>query len=173
AQQQGSFTTEDGGRFVRKQLNAPNAPAQESLRFPALSFSQGMILAIDSLDRINQCTRLGFKSGFYKKLLLVDSDSRKFQVVDARKVRTILNFGLKSGGLIDLLGGNPRYQIELIFSPASKVPLAEVKELIADSFKKQRYSWEEMTDLDEFREKIARAESLSDIFLIFKEFNQI
>jgi hypothetical protein len=54
------------------------------MKFPALWFSQNLVHVVDSLSGVTECTKLGFKSGFYKDLLLVDSSSKKFQVVDAQ-----------------------------------------------------------------------------------------
>jgi hypothetical protein len=49
--------------------------------------------------------------------------------------------------------------------------LDEVKSLITNSFKKEKYLWEEMSDSEEFRDEIAQASSLDRIFAIFKKFN--
>ena len=91
--------------------------APSAVRLPALVFSQGLILLINSLDEIKTCTKLGFKKGFYKNLVLVDSDGNKFRVVDARKLRT-LRFRLRFRDFLELLvpilGGKLNLPLHLI-----------------------------------------------------------
>jgi hypothetical protein len=102
--------------------------------------------------------------------VLIDSNSNKFQVVDAQKVRTVMKF--KFGELLGLVTGNPRWQVQLIFAPGTtKISLDEVKSLISNSFKKEKYLWEEMSDFEEFQEEVVQASSLDQILAIFKKFN--
>jgi hypothetical protein len=59
-----------------------NAAAPEDhyvapMKFPALWFSQNLVHVVDSLSGVTECTKLGFKSGFYKDLLLVDSKQQE------------------------------------------------------------------------------------------------
>jgi hypothetical protein len=155
-------------------VNAPSTsslPSPESIRFPALTSSQGLIHVINSLEAISQCTRLGFKSGYFKNLLLIDSSGNRFQIVGAKKVRTVFNFNF--GELLGLVTGNPRWQVDPIFAPGStRISLAEVKNLIADSFEREKGSWEEMSDFEEFEKKIEQAESLDQVFAVFKRSNR-
>jgi hypothetical protein len=124
---------------------------------------------VGSLDNVSQCTKAGFS--YYKGAILIDSDYQKFEVVDARKLRTIV--GLNLDRLFDLLVGNPRWQVELLFgSTPTTSSLDEVKRLIFASFKKDKYVWEEMTDFEEFRERVAGATSMEAIFGAFQEFHQ-
>jgi hypothetical protein len=140
------------------------------IRFPVLAFSQSLIYVINNLDAINICTKAGFKTGYYKKLVLIDSAYRKFKVIDAREVRTL--FRLSVFDLLGLLEFNPRWQVELVYAPPTSSSLDEVKQIISKAFTKDRYSWEEMMDFEEFRDKIAAAASMEAIFEVFKEFNQ-
>jgi len=141
------------------------------MRFPVLSFSyDGLVYALDSLEPITQCTKLGFKDGFYRGLLLVDSERFSYRVLDARRVRTLPP--RRFGDLLELLTGNPRWQVEFIFEPgASPISLEDVKSLIASSFKKQAGYWEEMTDLESFRDQVMRASSMEEVLAAFKGAN--
>lgn len=113
---------------------------ERPIRLPALCFSQdGLLCALDSLDRIIRCTKRGFKTGFYKGLLLIDSNAERFRVADARRVRTLPPRRCRD--LVELFSGNLRWQVELIFEPgSSNVSLAEVKRLIASSWERTRRS---------------------------------
>jgi hypothetical protein len=155
---------ESGARTVSSQ--DPRA----FMKFPALWFSESLVEVVDSLSGLTECTRLGFKSGFYKDLVLIDSNSNKFQVVDAQKVRTVMKFKFRE--LLGLVTGNPRWQIQLIFAPGTtKISLDELKSLISNSFKKEKYLWEEMSDFEELQEEVLQASSLDQILAIFKKFN--
>ena len=153
-------------------MNAANenstAPT-ESIRFPALGFSQGLINVVTSLDR-QECTKLGFKSGYFKKLFYIDSNSSRFNVVGAKKIRTLFDFSIRD--FFNLLGFNPRWEIQLTLGPPSTTSLDKVKDLVASSFKKEQDFWEEMSDFEEFEGKIAKAQSIDQVFSVFKEFNQ-
>ena len=143
-----------------------------SIQFPALWFSAGLMYAINSLDHMSQCTRAGFKSGCYEGAFLIDSNGQRFNVVDARKVRTL--FRLSLFDLLGLLEGNLRWQVEILFKPASKeTPFDEVKQLVFRSFKKEKDTWEEMIDFEEFRDQVVAAKSMPALFDAFREFNQL
>ena len=142
------------------------------MRFPALSFSHGLINVIHSLDALSQTNKLGLKRGYHKDLILVDSAGDQFHVVGARKIRT-LPFKLTFRDFLEFLGANPRLQVELIFRPgSSRITVEELKKLILGSFKREKYYWEEMTDFEEFRNRIESATSVEQIFGAFKEFNK-
>jgi len=148
-----------------------NETSEQSIRFPAFSFSQGLVTVIKSLDEINECRKLGFRKGYYKGLTLVDSAGNEFRVVGARKIKT-LPFKFTFRDFLELLGANPRWQIELKFgSDFRGISLEETKKLILDSFRKEKYFWEEMCDFEEFRERIQSAPTLEHIFGAFREFN--
>jgi len=50
------------------------------------------------------------------------------------------------------------------------VNVHQVKELIAGCFKQHEVLWEEMSNFEEFRERIAIAASVPEIFQAFAEF---
>jgi hypothetical protein len=149
-----------------RQISAPDL-----IRFPALSFSQRLVNVINSLDDLSHCTKLGFKKGYYKHLTLVDSIGKRLEVVGARKVKT-LPFRFTFRDLLAVLGANPRWQVELLFAPdISQLTLEEVKNLIYESFRNERHFWEEMSDFEEFQQRVQSADTLEQIFAAFKEFN--
>jgi hypothetical protein len=140
------------------------------IRYPALSFSEGLLCCVTSPDGLTVCTRLGYKTGFYKKLFLIDSAGNRFEVIHAEKVRRLFRFRFRE--VFELITGNPRWQVRLVYGRPSSVALAEVKQLVAACFRKDQEFWEEMCDFEEFRDKLAQSESLEQIFRTFRQFNQ-
>ena len=141
------------------------------IRYPAFSFSGGLLYCVTSPDSLTVCSKLGYKSRFYKKLFLVDSAGNRFNVIAAERVRRLVQFTFR--GFLELIDGNPRWQVRLIYGRPLPISLADVKALIATCFRKEQDSWEEMSDFDEFRDKVAQATSLEMVFATFKEFNKI
>src|SRR5690349_11064311 len=108
--------------------NVDATEVKGSIHFPALWSGQRLVYMIDTLDTVSQCNKLGFRSGCYRGAALIDSNYRKFEVVDARKLRIL--FSLNFDSLFDILVGNPRWQVELVFgSTPKKSSLEEVKRL--------------------------------------------
>lgn len=141
------------------------------IHFPALSYDQEWLGAIESLDGLSRPSRLAVKKGFYKQLVLVDSSLREFRIVSFKKIRTLFRFSFR--GFLELIDRNPRWLVEITLGPPSGVSLDEVKRLISTSFAKRKDFWEEMADFEEFRGKIATASSMAEIFAIFRQFNQL
>ena len=154
-------------------MAAESPPGAKPIRFPVLSFSRdGLVLALDSLEPISRCTKLGFKNGFYNGLILVDSDRFRHRVAHARRVRTLPPTRLRD--VLDLLTGNTRWQVEFIFDPGSTlVSLEEVKSLFSSSFKENAMEWEEMTDFERFRDQTMHASSMEEIFAAFRAANLV
>ena len=77
------------------------------------------------------------------------------------------------GNILGFIEGNPRYEVELIFAPGppNTISLDDIRKLIFDSFRKEKHLWEAMVDFEAFRNKIAGATSLEQIFSIFKEYH--
>ena len=66
---------------------------------------------VESMDRLPRPSLLGVKEGFYQNLALVDFNGNRFQIVGAKKVRTIFSF--RFCALVALIGGNPIWQMDL------------------------------------------------------------
>jgi hypothetical protein len=124
-------------------------------------------------DDFRQCSRLAFKKGFHQNLLLVDSDGSRFRVVEVKKIRTVFDFTFRD--FLELISANPRWELEVTFGPdtPSRLSVQELKELLSDCFKNNGDFWEEMIDFEEFRDKIAAADSIRQILATFKEFHQL
>ena len=120
-----------------------------SIVFPALTFNQGWVEVAQSTEEFRRGSRLGIKSGAFKKLLLVDSRGNAFRVEDVRKIRTLLP-RFRVGDFLEYAFGNPRWEVKFIFVPGDPphISLEQLKLLLRDSFKKQRGFWAEMLDFD-------------------------
>lgn len=140
--------------------------------FPVLTFSQNLVRREESMSDLTKCTRVALKKRFYDGLKLIDSQGLRFDVIGAKKIR-LLPPKPQFGHILDYMTGNFRYQVELLFAPGTPVhiSLEEVKKLIFDSFKKEKYSWQAMIDFDEFRDKVAAAKSLDELFAVFNEYH--
>ncbi len=149
-------------------MDAVSSQSSTSIRFPALSFSQGWLSTVDSMERMTRSSRSGFKKGLHKSLVLVDSSGNQFQVVSAEKVRTFVD---GFGSLLGLLTGNPSVTVKLTFASTGHISLEDLKKLISESFEKQEDYWEEMTSFEQFRDKVGAATSLEQVFAAFKEFH--
>jgi len=156
-----------------RRVPGEDSASGKSIRFPALTFSaDGILYAFDSLDRITTCTKRGYKTGFYKGLVLIDSDGTRFRAVDARHIRTLPPRSF--GGLLEWLTGNPHWKVDLIFeAEASKASLDEVKQMISTAFRKNDETWQALVDFDEFRDRLERTTSLGEVFAAFREFNVV
>jgi hypothetical protein len=139
-------------------VNISSPQSLESISFPALTFNRGWLLAVDSADCLSRSSRLGFKRRYWEDLVVVDSASNRFQVIGAKKIRTIVGFSF--GNLLGLLSGNPKWEVELTLAQPSRISLEEVRKLISNSFREHEDYWEEMTDFEEFRDKVIAVESL-------------
>jgi hypothetical protein len=139
---------------------------------PVLVFGQNLVNLERFLPNLAICTRRGLESGFYNDLLLVDRSGAALRTVGARKIRT-LPPRLGVGSLLGYLEGNPRYEVELVFSPEppSKKSLDEIKKLIYDSFAKERSSWAAMSDFEDFRTAVRTAESFEELFSAFDKYH--
>jgi hypothetical protein len=141
------------------------------IRFPALSFSQGLVEAVNSLEDLSYCTRLACKQGWFKNLVLIDSDGRAHKISGARKLRTCVS---NAKELFGLLTGNPHWRVDLTLAPhSSDVSLDRFKEMIVQSFKRQEHFWQEMSDFEEFRTRISAAKSIEEVFGAFRDFNKL
>jgi hypothetical protein len=140
-----------------------------SIRLPTLSFAKDSLLAIDSLDLLTRPSKLAVRRRFYEHLLLVDSALNGFRVTSCKKLRTLIPF--RFGMLLEWLFGNPRWQVELTFDSGRKVTLDEVKHGIAADFERNAEIWQEMCDFEEFEAKVLAADSIDEVFGVFREFH--
>ena len=121
------------------------------------------------MSELTHCTKVALRSGFYDGLLLVDERGRRLDVTGARKIR-IVPPKPSLASLLDWIG-NPRYEVELVFTSPIAISLEDVRTLIFESFTRATYLWEEMIDFDAFRDKIAAATSLEQVFSTFKDYH--
>jgi hypothetical protein len=145
------------------------SPGSELIKFPAMSFDRHSFGVLESMNDITRPSRSAVKKGFYRRVTLVDSSGNKFHVIDVKKLHTLFEWRL--GVLLELISGNPAWRVQLTFGPPSKLSLDEVRGLILSCFKGRNEYWEEMSDFEEFRDKIVAANSMEQLFAVFREFH--
>ncbi|HXO86935.1 MAG TPA: hypothetical protein VN803_15545 [Gemmatimonadales bacterium] len=139
----------------------------ERVAFPVLAFSRrlGVVNKKQNANELTATTTAGIRNGLFEDLLLVDSELQGFEITGV-KVR---------GGVGPFWGFTPflnrRVRVELIPGRIRPAKLDEVKGLVSESFKKWNDVWASGGDLEELKERIHRAGSLSEISqLLFREF---
>lgn len=142
-----------------------------AIKWPALSFSQGLISLEYSLE--THASRLGLRNRFFDGMLLIDSSGRLFRVAEAEKVRLLPpRLKLFVGDLLGVLTGNPRYAIRLrLVEEQPRILSAdEIKTMVFEAVRREP-SWEAMVDADEFKVELAKSRTVDDIFAIFGRYN--
>ena len=88
--------------------------------------------------------------------------------MEIKKIRTVFDFTFRD--FLELISANPKWELEVMFGPdtPSRSSVQELKELLFDCFKNNGDDWEEMIDFEEFRDKIAAADSIRQILATFQ-----
>jgi hypothetical protein len=73
--------------------------------------------------------------------------------------------------ILELISGNPRWQVELTFGSPTKITLQEVKHLLSTDFQRNQEFWEEMGDFEKFQNKVLSADSMAQMFGTFRDFH--
>ena len=139
----------------------------DQIRFPAIWFENGFAIVLKGSTK--RANRLGLKKGSHKNAVIVDANGTQFRLLEMRKKRIL--FSWRFGQILELVTGNPAFEVEMTFSAVSNVSVDDVVDLLLKAFRKQREYWEEMIDFDEFKAKIASARSFEQVFAVLREFN--
>jgi hypothetical protein len=68
--------------------------------------------------------------------IVVDTNGTKFRVLEMRKKRLL--FSWRFGQILELLTGNPAFEVEMTFSAVSHISVDDVKDLLFKAFRKQQ-----------------------------------
>jgi hypothetical protein len=128
-----------------------------AIEFPIIEFSQGQVLGETSQEGLTTCSSRGLKSGWFKKLYLIDSACRGYPVEKVEKV----GYANPFFGLSLMYGR--RYRIDLQLGPAEQHDLGEVKRRVVKAMERNRSFWESGYSLEELKQKVGAAESVADI----------
>src|ERR1051326_1497875 len=139
----------------------------DQIKFPAIWFENGFAIVLKGSTK--HANRLGLKKGSYKNAVIVDANGTKFRLLKMRRKRLL--FSWRFGQILELLTGNPAFEVEMTFSAVSNMWIDDVKDLLFKAFRKQQECWEEMIDFDEFKAKITSCDSFEKLFAVLKEFN--
>lgn len=139
----------------------------DEIKFPAIWFENGFAIVLKGSTK--RANRLGLKKGSYKNAVIVDANGTKFRLLEMRKRRLL--FGWRFGQILELVTGNPAFEVEMTFSAVSNISVDDVKDLLFKAFRKQQEYWEEMIDFDEFKAQIASSDSFEKLFAVLRKFN--
>jgi hypothetical protein len=139
----------------------------DQIKFPAIWFENGFAIVLQGSTK--RANRLGLKKGSHKNAVIVDANGTKFRLLEMQKKRFL--FGWRFGQILELVTGNPEFEVEMTFSAVSSMSVDEMKDLLFKAFRKQQDYWEEMIDFDEFKAKIAASGSFEKLFAVLREFN--
>lgn len=131
----------------------------DEISFPAMSFVKaGYILFMRDQHDLIICNGRGFKNGFYKNLKIIDSEGKKFDILNAEKTGT---FGGFMGYTILL---ERLFKVKLIFKGEYvKIGLEEFKDKMLNILKKDELYWTTGGDLPEFISFIKKSTSFHEI----------
>ncbi len=129
----------------------------DSLRYPVLEFSKGMVFPARSVEDLEQCTKRALRNGFFKDLLLIDSGGKSLKITGAKKLRGVGPF---FGFNVFL---NQRIQVALTASgPEQIVGVEQVRRLVLGAIRGKQ-EWNSMEHSDELVAIVDRAQSISEI----------
>jgi len=127
------------------------------LTFPVFCFWGDLIRVRKDWNTLTTTTKAGLENGFFRDLLIVDSEGQAVHIIDAHKLHGV---GLFWGYNIFL---NQRIKVKLELSGSLfPISLNDVKEKVQSSFKR-RHGWSTRGDFDELKTTIANASSISEI----------
>jgi hypothetical protein len=107
-----------------------------TLNFPVLAFSQDLVSSIPHIGVLTISTTVALRSGYYEQLNLVDRVGNVAGVARVEKVRAL---PLRSfGDIMEFLGGNRKCEVALEFETRPSTSLSGAKQLIFNSFEKER-----------------------------------
>lgn len=131
--------------------------------FPAIGISQwSEVFGIRNERDIVLCTRRGVRKGYYKNLVILDSQCRSFTVRNA----TIIGYApLRYSLSVFDIG----VKVELEMTKPEILSLDKYKELILSEMKKQRDFWESGGSLEIFSNPIRKATTAGEITQNFCE----
>jgi len=129
----------------------------ESLKYPALVFSRGMVFPARSADDLSLANRAALKNGYFSGQLIVDSTGKAVKIKDAKKLHGVGPF---FGYNIFL---NQRIKVELLpDGQPSQKDVGDVRDLVLKALRGNQ-GWNASGDYDELVASAERAKSISEI----------
>lgn len=137
----------------------------EKLKFPVVSLqSPGMVEVFRNKDELGICSRTALKKGYFKGLLLIDSNGMQFKVISANKIGYIGPF---FGFNIFL---NQKLKVELKFSDKiDKISLDEFRKRVVKTFNQDRFFWESGGDFNELISLVNKTPTISEIIKMLEK----
>ena len=129
----------------------------DAIKFPVICFWKDFIRIKQSYEDIIITTKAGLKNKMFDDLLVVDSNSHAFKILNAKKLHGVGSFW---GYNIFL---NQKIKVELEFEgDPIKFSIDDIKKKVFHSFRKW-HGWRARGDFKELYEKVKNAQSISEI----------
>ncbi len=134
--------------------------AQKNLRFPVLCFRDNMIFPIENEEELTTCSKTALRSGYFRKLQIIDADASNFLVRDAREVVGVGFFQSFWGYNIFF---NRRMRVQLEFEEfSSHLEMTEVVTKTLDALRGSQ-GWRSREDFTQLNDSIKNAQTVTDI----------
>ena len=129
----------------------------ELLTFPLLCFSEELVYVVHSAERLTTCSRVAFRSGYFRDLLLVDTTGRAIRVTGATNPRILWRYWRS------VLFANPLLRVELVCaSEAERCSVEDVRKRVLRSFSRW-HGWSSRGDFEELRARVRQASSIAEL----------
>jgi len=133
------------------------------IQYPIITISStNHIEFVNNDDELKKCNYRALKTGYYNGLTLIDSDSTKYRVQNAKKIGTT---GIFWG--LNLFKGQ-QLKVELTIDEKTEpVELNEFRELLIKAINKDKYFWDSDGNLRQRIEFIGKASSIKEVLTKF------
>lgn len=128
------------------------------LSFPVLAIKNQVVHVYHDDDALSQCSRTALSNGWFKNLILIDAELRRFTVRHATKVGTV---GALWGFDVFL---NQRLRVSLqLVGLEEKLSLEQVKGMLQRAIDADPGHWESGGELNRIREQVDRADGYLEL----------
>lgn len=137
---------------------------EKHIKFPVFTVSkEGIAYSIESQERLESCTLLALQKNYYDNLIIYDSSLSKFQILDAKRDKTIWSFP-------NIIFLNPFIIVQLNISEQSrKYEIVELKKILIDNINRENSYWENIGLKSSILKKIRNATSFLELYNFYKQ----
>lgn len=133
------------------------------IQYPSITISRkSHIEFIKNDEDLKKCNKRALKNRYYNNLILIDSDSNRYRILNAEQESTT---GILWG--FNLLKGQ-QLKVRLIFDEKiEKIELSDFQDILIKTINKDKYFWDSDGNLNERLEFIKNAISTKEIISKF------
>jgi len=127
------------------------------MSFPVICFYGDLLRIRETYDELTRTTTAGLKNGYFRNLLIVDSEGQSIKMADAHKLHGVGPFF----GYNMFLNQRIRVALDMSGRPFTS-SLTEVKKMVLNSFRCWN-GWSSRDDFDELKGSVENARSIPEI----------